>query len=395
MLPEPRERHTYYEFFAGGGMARAGLGATWKCLFANDIDEKKAQAYADNWGSDDFVLRDVAQIETDDLKGRADLAWASFPCQDLSLAGNGHGLEAERSGSFWPFWRLIRRLLNEDRAPRTIVLENVYGALTSNKGRDFAALGSALSGAGYRFGALVVDAVHFVPQSRPRLFIVGVHKGLRIPGHLRSSFPNPMWHPRAVEQARWGLSKTALSRWIWWDMPHPGPRRHNFSDLIEADPSGVKWHTEQETLNLLNLMSDINRRKVQQALKAEKRMIGGVYRRTRDGVQRAEVRFDDVAGCLRTPSGGSSRQTIMIIERGKIRSRLLSGREAARLMGLPDSYKLPSHYNTAYHLAGDGLAVPVVRSVAEHILEPLITANATTLPVKRETSGHIAQATAR
>jgi len=93
-------------------------------------------------------------------------------------------------------------------------------------------------------------------------------------------------------------------------------------------------------------------------------------------VQRAEIRFDDVAGCLRTPAGGSSRQVIMVVEGKRIRSRLLSPREAARLMGLPDSYLLPKNYNAAYHLAGDGVAVPVVRHLAQHLLEPLLEYNA-------------------
>ena len=79
----------YYEFFAGGGMARAGLGPNWTCLFANDIDLKKARSYATNWGEHNFVARDVACLKSTDVPGRTDLAWASFPCQDLSLAGMG------------------------------------------------------------------------------------------------------------------------------------------------------------------------------------------------------------------------------------------------------------------------------------------------------------------
>jgi DNA (cytosine-5)-methyltransferase 1 len=79
-----------------------------------------------------------------------------------------------------------------------------------------------------------------------------------------------------------------------------------------------------------------------------------------------------VAGCLRTASGGSSRQTIVVVEGARVRTRLLSAREAARLMGLPDSYVLPARYNEAYHLAGDGLAVPVVAFLREHLLEPLL-----------------------
>jgi DNA (cytosine-5)-methyltransferase 1 len=124
-------------------------------------------------------------------------------------------------------------------------------------------------------------------------------------------------------------------------------------------------------------MSPVNRAKVEDARRAGKRMVGAVYRRTRrdeqgNRVQRAEIRFDDVSGCLRTPAGGSSRQTILIVAGDSIRSRLLAPREAARLMGLPDSYQLPANYNEAYHLAGDGVVVPVVRFLAAHVLEPLL-----------------------
>lgn len=96
---------SYYEFFAGGGMTRAGLGQEWSCIFANDIDAKKAASYAANWGKEHLVVRDVSKITPGDLPGRVDLAWASFPCQDLSLAGAGAGSKGERSGTFWPFWQ--------------------------------------------------------------------------------------------------------------------------------------------------------------------------------------------------------------------------------------------------------------------------------------------------
>ena len=68
------------------------------------------------------------------------LAWASGRCEDLSLAGAGAGLQGERSGTFWPFWKLMMGLAADERAPRLIVLENVCGALTSHGGRDFSAL---------------------------------------------------------------------------------------------------------------------------------------------------------------------------------------------------------------------------------------------------------------
>ncbi|EEA4939895.1 DNA (cytosine-5-)-methyltransferase, partial [Salmonella enterica subsp. enterica serovar Enteritidis] len=121
-----------------------------------------------------------------------------------------------------------------------------------------------------------------------------------------------------------------------------------------------------------------NLSKVKAAMKSGQRIVGGLYKRTRkddNGVkaQRAEVRFDGIAGCLRTPAGGSSRQSILIVEGDQVRSRLLSPREAARLMGLPDTYKLPDNYNDAYHIAGDGVVVPVVSHLSRFIFEPILS----------------------
>jgi DNA (cytosine-5)-methyltransferase 1 len=377
----------FYEFFAGGGMARAGLGKSWRCVFANDFDPKKAACYAANWGAKGLRVGDVAEVAAADLPGVVDLAWASFPCQDLSLAGVGAGLKGQRSGTFWPFWKLMRRLHEEDRAPRLLVLENVCGALHSHDGKDFAAIGGALAGAGYRFGAVVIDAVNFLPQSRPRLFILGVRGGLEIPGALTLPSPDPAWHPEMLLRAYGKLSGKADSKWVWWKLPAAPKRRMSFADVIEDEPQRVKWHTTEETRRLLSMMSEINRKKVEKARKSGRRVIGGIYKRTRldefgRKTQRAEVRFDDLAGCLRTPTGGSSRQSILIVEGDAVRSRLLSPREAARLMGLPEKYKLPENYNDAYHLAGDGVAVPVVRFLAAYLLEPLLAALGKTLQKK-------------
>jgi DNA (cytosine-5)-methyltransferase 1 len=367
----------FYEFFAGAGMVRAGLGPSWSCLFANDFDPKKAASYAANWGVGQLMIEDIANLTVNDLAGSADLAWASFPCQDLSLAGAGEGLKGNRSGTFWPFWKLMRALATEGRPPRMIVLENVCGALTSHEGKDFAAIGAALAGGGYRFGAVVMDAAHFLLQSRPRLFIVAVRSTLSVPDRLIADGPVAPWHPSALIVAHEKLSKRAKAAWTWWRLPPPPVRNTAFSDLIEETPKGVRWHTQGETKHLLSLMSSANLAKVESAKKAGRRMVGGIYRRTRtddDGakVQRAEIRFDDIAGCLRTPAGGSSRQSIMIVQGGVVRSRLLSPREAARLMGLPEDYVLPENYNQAYHLVGDGVGVPVIRFLAAHILEPIL-----------------------
>jgi DNA (cytosine-5)-methyltransferase 1 len=287
----------------------------------------------------------------------------------------GAGLKGSRSGTFWPFWNLIERLRKEGRAPKAIVLENVCGALTSHGGADFRSIIRALRLGGYRVGAIVIDAALFLPQSRPRLFLIGVQDKLAIPLSLVREKPEPRFHTRALLTAYSALPEEDRSAWIWWNLSSPLRRQTMFPEVIEED---VPWNDPESTQTLLEMMSPINKAKVEAAKELGGRRVGALYKRTRpDGtgkkVQRAEVRFD-IAGCLRTPGGGSSRQSILVIEDGQVRSRLLSPREAARLMGLPDCYILPDKYNDAYHLMGDGVAVPVVRHLARYILEPLLLA---------------------
>ena len=210
---------TFYEFFAGGGMARAGLGGGWSCLFANDFDPKKAASYAANWGEDHMKVGDVAELKTDDLPGQADLAWASFPCQDLSLAGVGAGLRGSRSGTFWPFWNLVKALRAEGRTPRTIVLENVYGTITSHGGKDFAAICTALAAEQYRFGAMLIDAVHFVPQSRPRQQGAPAHS--RSPVDVEESCRPMVAAQRQDPFTKADLAWSDASVRIGWSGPQP------------------------------------------------------------------------------------------------------------------------------------------------------------------------------
>ncbi len=370
---------SFYEFFAGGGMARAGLGEGWTCLFANDLDARKGRAYEDNWGQGgELRVGDIGRVTASDLPGQADLAWGSFPCQDLSVAGNGAGLGGERSGTFHQFWRVVSGLVADGRPPRMVAVENVCGALASHGGKDFQAICRTFAEAGYRFGAMVINADLFVPQSRPRLFVVGVHDDVEVEvdGALLSPGPSRPFHTPALDRAIKGLPLEVSSRLVWWNLPAPVRRNSTLVDMIDEEPAGVAWHAPAETRKLLSMMSPVNRAKVDKARQAGGRVAGTLYRRTRldaagRKVQRAEVRFDDVAGCLRTPGGGSSRQVLVVVEGGRIRTRLMSAREAARLMGLAETYQLPGNYNQAYHLAGDGVAVPVVRHLALHLFEPV------------------------
>jgi DNA (cytosine-5)-methyltransferase 1 len=363
---------TFYEFFAGGGMARLGLGEAWACAFANDFDRGKAQTYRANFEDAGDHLRegDVWALSAPDLPGRADLAWASSPCQDFSLAGARAGLSGGRSGAFFGFWRLMEQLAAEGRAPRAIVIENVVGLLTSHGGRDFAALGAALAAQGYRFGALEIDAARLLPQSRPRVFVIATREPA--PSALTGESP---FHTRAVRAAAAALPPELAARWVWWRLDAPPARNADLATILEPDDA-VAWHGPERTGRWLSLMAPLHRARLEARAQRAERSVGAVFRRMRAEagarVQRAEVRFDGLAGCLRTPRGGSSRQVICVVEPGRVRTRLLTPREAARLMGVPEGYRLPAAATTALQVMGDGVAVPVVRWLASGLLEPLL-----------------------
>jgi DNA (cytosine-5)-methyltransferase 1 len=373
------QQFPFYEFFAGGGMARLGLGDAWNCTFSNDISEKKASAYRAYFGDSELKVLDVAVLKPSDLPGVPALVWGSFPCQDLSLTGNGAGLQGKRSGTFTPFWELMRGIIRLGRIPRLIVLENVIGTLTSHQGNDFTAIIGALAGEGYRVGALVIDAKRFVPQSRPRLFFVAAHSTSYVPSDCVLPDASGPWHTSSLRVAHSRLPSRLQESWAWWRLPVPTSPIPSLNAIVEDEPHCVEWHSKEQTQRIISLMSPLHLEKLEKAQRLGKPIVGTVYRRTRpngDGVvvQRAEIRFDQISGCLRTPVGGSSRQTIVIVEGRQIKSRLLSPREAARLMGAPEDYPLPIKYNDAYHLFGDGVVVPVVHWLSAHLLTPLAAA---------------------
>lgn len=379
----------FYEFFAGAGLVTLGLGSEWECVWANDIDPKKAWVYRSNFGDSHFHLGDVAGFDAKEMPNHTQLAWASFPCQDLSLAGWRRGLSSDRSGTFWPFWKIMRSHFEMGHRPPLIVLENVVGML---HGDGFSGLCEALAALGMQFGAVVMDAREFLPQSRPRVFVIAVDERVDCSSFTLKEGVKT-WTPSSLLRAHELLSPQLARSWRWWKVPVPDHGYSSVEQLIERNPSGVDWHTPAETKRLLALMNKLHRDRITEALATGKRSIGFVYKRIREGVQRAEIRFDGIAGCLRTPGGGSSRQTVVVVENGAVRSRLLSPREAARLMGVPDSFKLPNSYNDAYKAMGDAVAVPVVSWLGKHLLEPL--AQATTQKLDGKHSRNISRTVAR
>ena len=355
-----------FEFFAGGGLAGLGLQAGGvRSTFANDFDAAKARAFRANHPDTPIIEGDVWALTTPDLPGRPDLCWASSPCQDLSLAGARKGLEGVRSGAFWGFWRLVQGLDAEGRGPRAVVVENVAGLLSSNDGRDFAAVCTAMAEAGFRVGALEIDAALWLPQSRPRLFIVGL-RGVEGPERAAPALP---FHSDRLVAAHAALPQAVRDVWAWWSLEAPARRNADLAALLEPD---APWLDAETSARLMDLAAPLHRARIEAATTA-----GAAFLRirTEHGVkrQRLEARFDGLAGCLRTPAGGSSRQFVVSPGPNGPRLRRLTAREAGRLMGVAEDYALPKSQSAGLKLMGDAVAVPVVRALTEQLLAPALT----------------------
>ena len=351
-----RNRLTCLDFFAGSGLVSAGLSNEFSTIWANDISAKKAAVF--NANNTAAVLQ-VCPIENvrGDLLPNADMSWGSFPCQDLSLAGDINGLFAPRSGLFWQWLRVMDEMPIK---PSLLVAENVVGLVSAGGGEYYVTLHNELIKRGYRVGAIMLDALHWLPQSRKRIFVIGIKNGVDVSGLITDG---PIWcHPAPVVKVA-----KQVKTWIWWKLKEPPARNVTLDSIIDFDSpcDSPKERLRKLALIASNKIDEINR------LALHRRRAFTGYKRTRNHRQVLEVRTDGVAGCLRTPCGGSSRQILLIAENGHLQTRLLTVREAARLMGAPETYKIPGSYNDGYMAMGDAVALPVVRFLSESLLAPL------------------------
>lgn len=346
------------EFFAGIGLVRMALErAGWTVTFANDIDPKKFEMYRANFAAQDFILENVRRVTAEMVPDVA-LATASFPCIDLSLAGNRGGLNGAHSSAYWEFHRIVEAMRH--RRPQMILLENVTGLLSSNNGDDLHSIIVSLNKLGYTADLLMVDAVHFVPQSRPRLFIIGVQ------GRQPSDYLEHEARPRQVTEF---IKAHSDLRWGNIPLPPLPPKHRDLSTFLERlSENAPEWWDKRRQTHLWSQISPRHRILLRALVKSPRRMFATVYKRVRFTGCRAEVRADGIAGCLRTPRGGSSKQFVIQAGRGRWRARNMTAREYARLQGAPDSFKINVPYLQALFGFGDAICVPAVEWVIRHAL---------------------------
>lgn len=380
----------FIEFFAGIGLVRCALEPSgWECLYANDFDPKKQQQYEARFGKEHFHLGDIFEADevADRVPDSVTLATASFPCVDLSLAGHWKGIDGKHSSAVFGFLECVRRM----HPPQMLLLENVVGLLSSKGGEDFVKLAKSLSQLGYWLDAFQLDASYFVPQSRPRVFIVGLHDGAIERTELARSTDDfvlgagwenqirmhPSIRPNRLVQL---MVNTELSTG-WFCSGISTPIQMNPSRLVDVIDLGddQDWWDEVQVRKHHDMMHDRHREQIDQFLREGAFFVGTIFRRKRDGRMRAEVRFDGVAGCLRTPKGGSARQIVITTHGGVLRMRWMSPREYARLQGA-DDFPLVGTTNQQLFGFGDAVCVPVIKWIDDRVLTPIA---ASLEPVRR------------
>ena len=340
------------EFFAGMGLVRMALEqAGCKVVFANDISATKQRIYEANFGLGEFLCADIRNVYANQIP-QVEIATASFPCTDLSLAGNRAGLAGVESGLFREFHRILSEM--EGRRPKTVILENVVGLATSKGGADLAVTISLLNKLGYICDLLMLDARWFVAQSRPRVFVVATLSSMTDSTGWAPSRLRPSWVGRFVA-GRPELKVQAAKL--------PEPPEHSSHLVYYVDhyaPHHPIWWGGSKLESFLSSLSHIQARRLDALRSSDYTSFATAYRRTRHGRAVWEIRSDDISGCLRTGRGGSSRQALVKAGQGDVRVRWMTAREYARLQGAPEvSFGDATEAQSRFAL-GDAVCVPAV-----------------------------------
>lgn len=377
-MRQSSNNRSFAEFFAGVGLVRTALeDSEWECTFANDLDPKKLDIYEKNFSTSEFVLDDIWNIKASDIPKDVALFTASFPCVDLSVAGNRDGLNAKRSGTFWAIIDLLKKRRTTGQAPEFVLLENVYGFLTTNGGSELKQALKALNEVGYLVDVFVVDAKHFTPQSRVRIFVVAVDAQSENPEIIRRTRPDVFSSWKAtIDFADENLRPKRLldfimkdeeCDWFTFETNRLPARNTNLEHVVERYPDDHEiWWTGERHEKIISQIPTLQMKYLDTCKSNDFHSYGTIYRRMRKGKSTAELRIDGIAGCLRTPKGGSSKQILAQAGRNKILFRLLTPREYARLQGVKDSFILSPKDTNSYLAMGDAVCVPAIRWIAEN-----------------------------
>lgn len=359
------------EYFAGIGLVRMGLEASgWTISYANDFAPKKFEMYRDFFpdSNQHYEIKDIFEVDPNSIPYTT-LATCSFPCVDLSLAGNMNGIMGKHSSAFWGFINILKS--QNEFSPPLVMVENVPGWLHSNHGKDFRTTVKALNDLGYVCDVFTLDALRFTPQSRLRVFLIGIKKNIEN-NILEKIFSRPK--SLLSDSLRNAILSNLDLNWFYQDIPEPPPlKKQGLVNIVEElQNSDQRWWSEDEVQRHLAMMDKKHFERVQLLSQNTYFSYRTFYRRKRNGIQRAEVRDDDLAGCLRTAIGGSGKQFLIKAGRNQIQMRTMTPREYARLQGVPDNYAINTNGVQALTGFGDAVCVPAITWIGNNVLNSLV-----------------------
>lgn len=335
---------TFIDLFAGiGGIRTAFEDIGGQCVFTSEWDSYAQKTYAANFPDGHPIAGDITEVNENEIPNH-DVLLAGFPCQPFSIAGvskknalgHAHGFADETQGTlFFDVARIIQA-----KQPRAFLLENVKNLQSHDKGRTFDVIKRTLTEElGYDIHVKVIDAAHFVPQHRERIIIIGFKDQV-------------------------GFDWAALQ------LPAKGERKlaeilHK-TDGTEPD---LLWdegrYFDHKTKKILPKFTLTDNLWIYLQRYAEKHRLKG------NGFGFGLVTGKDISRTLsaRYYKDGSE----ILIKQMRKNPRRLTPRECARLMGLPDTFKIPVSDSRAYRQFGNCVAVPVIREAAR-LMQPFVVA---------------------
>ncbi len=329
---------TFIDLFAGIGGIRMGFEASGgHCVFTSEWDKYAVKTYCENFATDHPVEGDITKIPIENIPDH-DVLLAGFPCQPFSIAGVSkknsmgrvHGFEDKTQGTlFFDVARIIK-----EKQPKAFLLENVKNLMSHDKGRTFQVIKETLEDElKYKVYVKVIDGKGFVPQHRERIYIVGFRD--------ETDFT---W------DAFRGKDKAAKTM---------GDILHSQNGLEEAE----KEYTlgKKATVNKKYILSD----------KLWSFLFGyaAKHKAKGNGFGYGMVTEKSISRTLsaRYYKDGSE----ILINRGKENPRRMTPRECARIMGYPDSFKIPVSDTQSYKQFGNSVVMPVIKEIA-YIMKPHI-----------------------
>ncbi|ONI47061.1 hypothetical protein AN644_01790 [Candidatus Epulonipiscium fishelsonii] len=340
-INEKQDILTYIELCAGIGGFRVGIEATdqkLRCLYKNEIDEDCEKTYFKNFG-ETFNKKDIFDINTE-LLPKFDLLCAGFPCQPFSIAGNKKGFTDDRGKIYFK----ISEIVNLSK-PKILFLENVSNIINHEKGKTFQYIIDDLKSMNYNIFYKVLDSANFgVPQSRPRVYIVGFNKDY---------YEN-----------------------VQFTFPIDNGKRLIIRDILEAGdntiPISERWHkyillyTNKITEQAINFEVPKTRKKLERISK-NCDLDDCIFQIRSSGIRAFSL--DGVYPTFAVSNSGGGAM-IPVLSKEK---RHLSLLEIKRLMGFPDSFEFPVSRTSSIKQLANAVCPPVITSIMQSILKSITT----------------------